>query len=100
MQEETQKGIKLYRAEGGKAFQMKDQQWPNFLLGHSGPNACGAWWLIGILVTCRPKGREFESSVSRDVGTLGKSFTRSCLWRFGVKLRQSICAVLGSSASE
>ena len=30
------------------------------------------------------------------VGTLGRSFTRSCLWRFGMKLQHSICAVLGA----
>ena len=28
------------------------------------------------------------------LGTLGKSFTRSCLWRLGVKLRHIIRAVL------
>ena len=33
------------------------------------------------------------------VGTLGKSFTRSCLSRFGVKLRQSIRAVSGAPLS-
>src|SRR6218665_2237094 len=37
----------------------------------------------------------FESRSSCHVGTLGKSFTRSCLWRFGVKLRHSIRAVSG-----
>src|SRR6218665_1714876 len=55
---------------------------------------CGAWWLIGRFVTFRPKGRGFEYRSSRHVGTLGKSFTRSCLWCFGVKLRHSIRAVL------
>ena len=30
---------------------------------------------------------------------LGKSFTRSCLWRFGVKLRHSIRAMLGAPVS-
>src|SRR6218665_1201834 len=41
----------------------------------------------------RPNGRGFKSRSSRHVGTLGKSFTHSCLWRFGVKLRSSIHAV-------
>jgi len=41
-------------------------------------------------------GCGFESCSSRHVGALGKSLTRSCLWRFGVKL--SIRAV--GSASE
>ena len=36
---------------------------------------------------------------SRHVGTLGKSFTRSCLWRFGVKLRHSIRAVSAAPLS-
>src|SRR6218665_144892 len=36
---------------------------------------------------------------SRHVVTLGKSFTRSCLWRFGVKLRHSFRAVLGAPLS-
>ena len=58
----------------------------------------GAWWLIDRFVGFCPKGREFESRSSRHVGTLGKSFTRSDLWRFGVKLRHSkpIRAVSGA----
>jgi len=36
---------------------------------------------------------------SRHAGTLGKSFTCSCLWRFGVKLRNSIRAVSGAPVS-
>src|SRR6218665_3150919 len=56
----------------------------------------GAWWLIGRFVAFRPKGRGFESRSSRHVGTLGKSLTRSCLWRFGVKLRYSIRDVSGA----
>ena len=43
----------------------------------------------------RPKGHRFESRSSCHSGTLGKSFTRSCLWRFGVKLRHKIRAVSG-----
>jgi len=50
----------------------------------------GARWLIGRFDAFRTKGRGLES---RHVGTLGKSFTRSCLWRYGVKLRHSIRAV-------
>ena len=52
-----------------------------------------AWWLIGRFVAFRPKDCGFESRSNRHLGTLGKSFTRSCLWRFGVKLRHSIHAV-------
>ena len=32
----------------------------------------------------RPEGHMFESNSSRYVGILGKSFTHSCLKRFGV----------------
>ena len=39
------------------------------------------------------------SCSSRHVGTLGKSFTRSCLRRFGMKHRHSICAVSGAPLS-
>ena len=39
----------------------------------------GAWFLIGRIDAYRPKGREFDSRSSRHVGTLGKSFTYSCL---------------------
>src|SRR6218665_1815028 len=53
----------------------------------------GTWWLIGRTDAFRPKGRGLESRSSRNVGTLGKSFTHRCLWRFGVKLRHSIRAV-------
>src|SRR6218665_3940134 len=45
----------------------------------------------------QPKGRGFDSRSSRHVGTLGKSFTCSCLC-FGVKLRYSIRAVVGSAS--
>ena len=54
--------------------------------------------------TFRQEGRGFESLSSRQLGTLGKSFTCSCLWHFGVKLRHNIHAVsrvpLGSSGLE
>ena len=43
-----------------------------------------AWWLSMIFGALRPEGRWFESHSSCHVGTLGKSFTHSCLWRFGV----------------
>src|SRR6218665_1178458 len=58
-----------------------------------------ALWRIGRVVTLRPKGCGFESRSSRHVVTLGKSFTRSCLLCFSVKLRHSICAVLGAPMS-
>ena len=56
----------------------------------------GHWWHIGRFDAFRLKGRWFESCSSRHVRTLGKYFTRSCLWRFDVKLRHSICAVSGA----
>ena len=40
------------------------------------------WWRFGRVNAFPPKGRGFESRSSRHVGTLGKSFTHSCLWRF------------------
>src|SRR6218665_2987965 len=46
-----------------------------------------SWWLIGRFNAFRPKDRGFDSRSSRHLGTFGKSFTHSCLWRFGVKLR-------------
>src|SRR6218665_1715612 len=41
----------------------------------------------------RVVGSNFESFSIRHVGILGKSLTRNCLWRFGLKLRHSIRAV-------
>ena len=58
-----------------------------------------AWWLMGRFDVFRPRGRGFESRSSHHVGTLGKSFTRSCLYRFGVKFRHSIRAVSGTPLS-
>src|SRR6218665_1045840 len=55
----------------------------------------GCAWRIGRVDAFRPKGYGFDSRSSRHVVTLGKSFTHSCLWRFGVKLRHSIHAVSG-----
>ena len=55
----------------------------------------GAWWLIGRFIAFRPKGRGFESRSDHHKGTLGKSFTCSCLWHFEVKLQHSIRAVFG-----
>ena len=54
------------------------------------------WWLIGRFVAFRPKGRGFEFRSNRHIGTLGKSFTRRCLCRFGLKLRYSVRAVSGA----
>ena len=42
-------------------------------------NYIGAWWLSGKFDVLRPKGSRFEYHSSRHVGTLGKSFTRTCL---------------------
>src|SRR6218665_3820719 len=52
-----------------------------------------ACWLIGRFGAFRPMDRRLKSRSSRHVETLGKSFTRSCLWRLGVKFRHSIRAV-------
>ena len=58
-------------------------------------NAWGYGWRIGRVDAFRSKGRRFKSCSSRHIGTLGKSFTRSCLWRCVMKFRHSICAVSG-----
>ena len=44
----------------------------------------GAWWLSGKFGALSPKGRRFESHSCHHVGTLGKFFTHSCMYRFGV----------------
>jgi len=56
---------------------------------------CETWWGIGRVEAFQPEGPELESCSNCHVGTLGKSLTHSCLWRFGVKLRHSIHAVSG-----
>src|SRR6218665_656851 len=61
------------------------------------PNSLGQWTLLTPIV--HPKGLGFDSRFSRHVGTLGKSFTRNCLWCFSVKLRHSIHAVSGAPLS-
>ena len=65
------------------------------LLCFSNRQLCRAWWLIVRFDAFRPKGFEFESRSNRHVG----SFSCSCLWRFGVKLRHSIRAVSGAPLS-
>ena len=59
----------------------------------------GSVWRIGRVDAFRSKGHEFDSRSSRHVGTLGKSKTHNCLWRFGVKFRHSIRAVSGTPLS-
>src|SRR6218665_3823865 len=59
---------------------------------------CPTCWRFGRVDTFRPKGHGFDSRSSRHVGTLSKSFTHICLWRFGVKFRHSIRAVSGASS--
>src|SRR6218665_147597 len=59
----------------------------------------GAWWRFGRVDAFRPNGHGFDFHSSCHVGTLGKSFTHSCLWRFGVKFRHSIRAVSGALLS-
>jgi len=39
----------------------------------------GTWWRLGWVDYFQPEGRGFDSRSSRHVGTLGKSFTCSCL---------------------
>src|SRR6218665_1726061 len=56
-------------------------------------NSLGRGWCIGRVDAFHPKGHGFDSRSSYHVGTLGKSFTHSCRWCFGVKLRHSIRAV-------
>src|SRR6218665_887058 len=63
---------------------------------NTGIPVCGEWWLIGRVDAYFSKGREFDSRSSRHVGTLGKSFARSCRRCFGVKLRHSIRAMFGA----
>src|SRR6218665_3857092 len=60
----------------------------------------GGWRLIGRFVAFRPKGRGFESSSSRQIGTFCKSFLHSQL-PMGLRreiLTQHPCCV--GSASE
>src|SRR6218665_1827864 len=59
----------------------------------------GRVWRIGRVDTFRPKDHGFDYRSSRHVRTLGKYFTHSCLWRFGVKFRCSIRAVSGAPLS-
>ena len=59
----------------------------------------GAWWLIGRFYAFPLKSRGFKSRSGCHIGTLGKSFTYCCLWRFGVKLWHSIHAVSGALLS-
>ena len=60
---------------------------------------CGTWWRIGWVDSSQPEDRGLDSRSSRHVGTLGKSLTHSCLWRFGVKLLHNIRAVSGALLS-
>ena len=53
----------------------------------------GRVWRIGRVDAFRPNGHGFDSRFSRQIRTFGKSFTHSCLWRFGLKFRHSIRAV-------
>src|SRR6218665_1616411 len=57
---------------------------PLSLCRQIGQHNCEAWWLGGKFGVFRPEGFRFESHSSRHEGTLGKSFTHSCLKRFGV----------------
>ena len=59
----------------------------------------GRGWRIGRVDAFRPKGHGFDFRSSRHTGTLDKSLTHNCLWRFGVKFRHSIRAVSGAPLS-
>ena len=54
-----------------------------------------AWWRIFKVDAFRSEGRGFESRSKRHVGTLGESFTCTCLERFGV-LTPTQCQLLWS----
>src|SRR6218665_963232 len=53
-------------------------------------------WGMGGTLAFRPKDHGLDSCSRRRVGTLGKSLTYSCPWRFFVKFRYSIHAVSGA----
>ena len=53
----------------------------------------------GALVESIAFNQRVVGSNPAPAATLGKSFTRSCLWRFGMKLRHSIRAVSGTLLS-
>jgi len=55
--------------------------------------------LIDRFGTFHTKGHGFETRPSRHLGTLGKSFTHDCMWRFGVKFRHCIRAASGAPLS-
>ena len=58
-------------------------------MGHGGPMVDSAPFVR------RVAGSNSILAATKAVGTLGKSFTRSCLWRFGVKFQHSSHAVSG-----
>src|SRR6218665_2293001 len=51
---------------------------------HTVASSGGTLWLSGKVGALRPGGRRFESHSSYRLRTLGKSFTHSFLWCFGV----------------
>ena len=60
------------------------------------------WGVCGALVESTPFVQRVMGStpaLAATLGTLGKSFTHSCLWRFGTKFRHSIRAVSGAPLS-
>src|SRR5688572_23995847 len=60
---------------------------------------CGARWCSSMFGALQPEGCGFESTSSRRVGTLGMQVLHSqLLMRFGVKLRFSVRAVVGSAS--
>jgi len=71
--------------------------WSLLLRNHMGTR--GTSWRISWVDSFQSEGCGFDSRSSRHVGTLFKSLTRSCLLRFGVKLRHTIRAVSGALLS-
>jgi len=99
-----------YRSATWRIFKLLGH-WPNIVQGRRNlystdifnlrrqPKHCGVWRRFGRVDAFRPKGNGFNSCSSPHVGTLGKSFTHSCLWHFGVKFWHSIRAVSGAPLS-
>ena len=53
------------------------------------------WWFSGMFGALCLEGLRFESHSGHHIGTLGKSFIHSCLWRFGVLTLTQYTASVG-----
>src|SRR6218665_253388 len=56
----------------------------------------GEWWLSGKFSALHPQGRRFEPHSSHHIGTLGKSFSHSCLYNVMRRPAGSIRLLLSS----